>query len=136
MAGCKPWDAVSMFKAIVLCALYNLSDDQAEYQIRDRLSFLRFLGLGLEDRVPDAKAIRMYRDRLAQAGIVEALFNDFDGYLKGQGYLAMGGRILDASIVPVAKQRNDRDENAPIGKGKIPGGSGRTANSSRRKRRR
>ena len=120
-AGCKPWDAVLMFKAIVLCALYNLSDDQAEYQIRDRLSFLRFLGLGLEDRVPDAKTIWMYRDRLAQAGIVEALFNDFDGYLKGQGYLAMGGQILDASIVPVAKQRNDRDENALIRKGKIPG---------------
>jgi len=54
-AGRKPWDAVLMFKAIVLCALYNLSDDQVEYQTRDRLSFMRFLGLGLEDRVPDAK---------------------------------------------------------------------------------
>ncbi len=50
-AGRKPWDAVVMFKAIVLCALYNLSDDQVEYQLRDRLSFMRFLGLGLEDRV-------------------------------------------------------------------------------------
>ena len=48
-AGRKPWDAVVMFKAIVLCALYNLSDDQVEYQLRDRLSFMRFLGLGLED---------------------------------------------------------------------------------------
>ena len=72
-----------MFRAIVLCALYNLSDDRAAYRIRDRLSFLRFLGPGLEDRVPDAKTIRMYRDRLAQAGIVEAPFSDFDGYLKG-----------------------------------------------------
>ena len=42
-AGRKPWDAVVMFKAIVLCALYNLSDDQVEYQLRDRLSFMRFL---------------------------------------------------------------------------------------------
>ncbi len=48
-AGRKPWDSVVMFKAIVLCALYNLSDDQVEYQLRDRLSFMRFLGLGLED---------------------------------------------------------------------------------------
>ncbi len=55
LAGRKPWDAVAMFKAIVLCELYNLSDDQVEYQLRDRLSFLRFLGLGLEDKVPDAK---------------------------------------------------------------------------------
>ena len=58
-AGCKPWDTVVMFKAIVLCALYNLSDDQVEYQLRDRFSFIRFLGLGLEDKVPDAKTVWM-----------------------------------------------------------------------------
>ena len=56
-AGRKPMDAVLMFKTLVLSALYNLSDDQIEYQVRDRLSFMRFLGLGLEDRVPDAKTV-------------------------------------------------------------------------------
>ena len=71
-AGRKPWDAVVMFKAIVLCALYNLSDDQVEYQLRDRLSFMRFLGLGLEDKVPDAKTVWLYREQLAQAGVIEA----------------------------------------------------------------
>jgi len=50
-AGRKPLDAVLMFKTLVLSALYNLSDDQIEYQVRDRLSFMRFLGLGLEGRV-------------------------------------------------------------------------------------
>tara|TARA_R110002094_G_scaffold18832_1_gene30483 strand:- start:732 stop:1031 length:300 start_codon:yes stop_codon:yes gene_type:complete len=65
-----------MFKAIVLCALYNLSDDQVEYQIRDRFFFIRFLGLGLEDKVPDAKTVWMYREHLAQAGVIEALFDD------------------------------------------------------------
>ena len=45
LAGRKPWDEVMIFKALVLQALYNLSDDQAEYQLRDRLSFMRFLGL-------------------------------------------------------------------------------------------
>src|SRR6056297_2424122 len=49
-AGRKPMDAVVMFKTLVLSALYNLSDDQIEYQVRDRLSFMRFLGLGLQDR--------------------------------------------------------------------------------------
>ncbi|HUS52772.1 MAG TPA: transposase, partial [Thermohalobaculum sp.] len=78
-AGRKPWDAVVMFKAIVLCALYNLSDDQVEYQLRDRLSFMRFLGLGLEDPVPDAKTVWLYREQLAQAGMVEGLFAEFDG---------------------------------------------------------
>ena len=52
-AGRKPWDALVMFRAIVLCELYNLSDDQVEFQLRDRLSFIRFLGLGLEDPVPE-----------------------------------------------------------------------------------
>ena len=91
-AGCKPWDAIVMFKAIVLCALYNLSDDQVEYQMRDRLSFMRFLGLALEDKVPDAKTVWLYREQLSQAGVIDALFDDFDGYLKTQGYQAMGGR--------------------------------------------
>ena len=56
-AGRKPMDAVLMFKTLVLSALYNLSDDQIEYQVRDRLSFMRFRGLGLGDRVPDAKTV-------------------------------------------------------------------------------
>ena len=113
-AGCKPWDAIVMFKAIILCALYNLSDDQVEYQMRDRLSFVRFLGLTLADKVPDAKTVWLYREQLSQAGVIEALFNDFDGYLNTQGYRAMGGQIIDASIVAVPIQRNGRDENEQI----------------------
>ncbi len=104
-----------MFKAIVLCALYNLSDDQVEYQLRDRFSFVRFLGLGLEDKVPDAKTLWLHREPLAQAGAIEALFDAFDGYLKRRGHLAMGGQIVDASIAPVPKRRNSRDDNARIG---------------------
>jgi IS5 family transposase len=121
-AGRKPWDALVMLKAIVLCELYNLSDDQVEYQLRDRLSFVRFLGLGLEDPVPDAKTVWLYREQLAEAGVIEALFNDFDGHLKRQGYLAMGGQIVDASIVAVPKQRNSRDDNAKIKAGETPEG--------------
>src|SRR3954465_1998365 len=78
-AGRKPWDEIIIFKTLVLQALYNLSDDQVEYQIRDRLSFMRFLGLGLADRVPDATTVWLYREKLAQAGLVEALF---DAHLK------------------------------------------------------
>ena len=118
----KPWDAIVMFKTIILCALYNLSDDQVEHQIRDRLSFMRFLGLGLEGRVPDAKTVWLYREQLTQAGVIEALFETFDGYLKDQGYLAMGGQIIDASIVAVPKQRNSREENARIKAGETPAG--------------
>ncbi len=119
-AGRKPIDAVLMFKTLILSALYNLSDDQIEYQIRDRLSFMRFLGLGLGDRVPDAKTVWFYRDALAQAGKVEELFQLFDGHLNRRGYIARGGQILDASIVPVPRNHNTRDENKTIKNGEVP----------------
>ena len=109
-----------MFRTPVPSALYNLSDDRIEYQVRDRLSFMRFPGLGLEDRVPDAKTVRLYREGLAQAGPVESLFSRFDGFLSRQGYIARGGQILDASIVPVPRNHNTRDENRTIRNGKVP----------------
>ena len=121
-AGRKPWDTVVMFKAIVLCALYNLSDEQFEYQLRDRLSFMRFLGLGLEDPAPDATTVWLYREQLVRAGVVEELFDAFDAHLKAQGWLAMGGQLIDASIVPVPRQRNTREENAAIKAGERPEG--------------
>jgi len=111
-----------MFKAIVLCELYNLSDEQFEYQLRDRLSFMRFLGLGLEDPAPDATTVWLYREQLVQAELVAELFDAFDAHLKAQGWLAMGGQMIDASIVPVPKQRNTRDENGAIKAGETPEG--------------
>jgi len=72
-----------MLKTLNLSAFYNLSDDQIEYQIRDRLSFMRYLGLGLGDRVPDAKTVWLYRDARAQAGKMEELFQLFDHYPAG-----------------------------------------------------
>src|SRR3954449_8643277 len=119
-AGRKPWDEVIIFKTLVLQALYNLSDDQLEYQIRDRLSFMRFLGLGLADRGPDATTVWLYREKLAQAGLVAALFDAFDAHLKSRGYRAMGGPIVDASIVSAPVQRNSRAENTAIKDGHPP----------------
>ena len=132
-AGRKPWDTVVMFKAIVLCALYNLSDDQFEYQLRDRLSFMRFLGLGLEDPGPDATTVWLYREQLVRAGLVDELFEVFDAHLKAQGWLAMGGQMIDASIVPVPRQRNTRDENAAIKAGETPEGWDDTPARARQK---
>jgi len=119
-AGRKPWDEVLIFKALVIQALYNLSDEQTEYQLRDRLSFMRFLGLGLEDAVPDATTLWLYREALARAGAVEALFAAFDGYLREHGFLAMGGQIIDASIVAAPRQRNSGDDNDTIKRGGTP----------------
>ena len=118
--GRPPMDAVLMFKILVLQALYGLSDEQAEYQVRDRLSFMRFLGLGLGDRVPDRTTIWLFREALVTAGAMEGLFARFDAELKDRGYFALGGQIIDASIVEAPKQRLTREEKRRIRDGEDP----------------
>jgi transposase, IS5 family len=119
-AGRKPVDAIVMFRMLVLQALNNLSDEQVEYQVRDRMSFTRFLRLGIEDSVPDATTLWLFREKLAKAGLVEKLFERFDQHLAAEGYMARGGQIVDATIVPVPKQRNSRDENDAVKAGDTP----------------
>lgn len=121
-AGRKPYDAILMFKILVLQTLHNLADEQLEFLIRDRLSFMRFLDLGLEDPVPDATTVWLFREVLAKAGLVAKLFALFNQHLEARGYLARGGQIIDATIVSSPKQRNSRSENEAIKAGKTPGG--------------
>src|SRR5262245_31872625 len=121
-AGRKPFDAILMFRMLVLQALNNLSDEQVEYQVRDRLSFSRFLGLAIADSIPDATTLWLFREKLAKAGLIEKLFDRFDQHLAAKGYMARGGQIIDASIVPVPTQRNSRDENAELQAGCTPAG--------------
>jgi IS5 family transposase len=121
-AGRKPFDAVMMFKVLVLQTLYNLADEQVEYQIRDRLSFMRFLDLGLEDTVPDATTVWLFRETLAKAGLVKTLFERFNRHLDAKGYIARGGQIVDATIVAAPKQHNTREENEAIKAGKTSEG--------------
>src|SRR5947209_7091982 len=119
-AGRKPVDAIVMFRMLVLQALHNLSDEQVEYQVRDRLSFTRFLRLGIEDRIPDGTTLWLFREALAKAGLIEKLFERFGQHLEAKGYVARGGQMIDATIVPVPKQRNSRDENEDVKGGKTP----------------
>ena len=119
-AGRKAFDVVLMFKVLVLQSLYNLSDAQTEFQVRDRLSFMRFLGLSLGDRVPDEKTIWLFKDQLAKGKLTEKLFARFDEYLIQKGFAAKKGQIMDASIVEVPKQRNTRQENQKIKSGEMP----------------
>jgi len=119
-AGRKAFDTIVMFKILVLQSLYNLSDDAVEYQVCDRLSFMRFLGLTIGDRVPDAKTIWLFREQLGKAKLVKRLFRKFDRYLHEQGFKARKGQIVDASIVSVPIQRNSREENQQIKEGSNP----------------
>src|SRR4030088_3660109 len=92
-AGRKPFDAMVLFRMLVLQALNNLSDEQVEYQVGDRLSFTRFLRLGIEDRIPDGTTLWLFREKLAKAGLIETLFDRFDQHLAAQGYMARGGQM-------------------------------------------
>jgi IS5 family transposase len=120
--GRPAFDHVLMFKILLLQAMHGLSDERCEYLIKDRLSFMRFLGLGLADPVPDANTIWAFREALKRAGAVERLFAQFDATLRAAGYLAMGGQIVDATIVAAPKQRNTEFERTAIKAGQIPKG--------------
>jgi len=119
-AGRKPFDVILMFKVLVLQSLYNLSDEKIEFQIRDRLSFMRFLGLSLGDAVPDEKTIWLFREQLTEARVIKRLFKEFDDFLEDKGFCARRGQIIDASIVEAPRQRNSRQENQQIKAGQRP----------------
>jgi transposase, IS5 family len=118
--GRPPFDPVMMFKILVIQAANTLSGERAEFLINDRLSFMRFLDLGLSDRVPDARTIWLFREKLMRAGAVKPLFERFEAALRAAGYIATGGQIIDASLIAAPKQRNTEAEKAAIKEGRIP----------------
>jgi IS5 family transposase len=118
--GRPPMDAVMMFKVLVLQALYGLADEQTEFQIRDRLSFMRFLGLDLHGRVPDDRTIWLFRELLTRAKAIDVLFARFDAHLRDRGYLAMGGQMIDALIIAAPRQRTTDAEKADLKAGRVP----------------
>jgi len=97
-----------------------LSDDRTEFQILDRLSFMRFLGLKISDKVPDAKTIWHFKEQLTSGDVIEKLFEKFLGSLSSAGLILEEGSIVDASFVEVPRQRNTREENAEIKEGGTP----------------
>lgn len=129
--GRPPFDPVLVFKILVLQALHSLSEEATEVQIKVRLSFQRFLDVGLEGTVPDATTVWLFRERLVEARAIDRLFARFDAALKDRGYLAMGGQIIDATVVPAPKQRNTLEEKTAIKEGRIP--KGRTPAKVRQK---
>ena len=120
--GRPPYDYVMMFKILVLQHLYSIADERTEFAIKDRLSFMRFLGLTLKDRVPDEKTIWLFREVLTRRGAIHRLFKRFKRHLDKNGLIAHKGSIVDASFVEVPRQRNSRDENDDIRNGSTPEG--------------
>jgi IS5 family transposase len=118
--GRPPYDYVLMFKVLVLQRYFNLSDDQVEFQICDRISFMRFLGLTISDDIPDSKTVWHFRERLVDLGLVGELFELFIGELNQLGLILNEGKIVDASFIEVPRQRNTKEENEQIKGGQVP----------------
>lgn len=119
-AGRKAYDVVMMFKILILQRLYSLSDEQTEFQINDRHSFQRFLGMHLGSSVPDFTTVWQFREALTKAEVIKALFDTFGRTLENRGVITKTGTIVDASFVEVPRQRNTREENEMVKKGEVP----------------
>jgi IS5 family transposase len=100
---------------LVLQQLFNLSDEELEFQVNDRRSFEEFVGLGVMNSIPDATTVAFFRERLRKAGVIEELFEMFESYLRSQGLQARGGQIIDATLsqfpgnaIPLKRTRKSR----------------------------
>jgi IS5 family transposase len=118
--GRKPYDYVLMFKILILQRYYNVSDDQIEYQINDRMSFMRFLNLTIADDIPDSKTVWNFREQLIDLKLIDELFQLFLKELELLNLIINEGKIIDASFIEVPKQRNSRAENTEIKSGNTP----------------
>jgi len=133
--GGRPgFDPVLKFKMLVLQTMHGLSLEQTEFLVRDRLSWMRFCGLGLGGAVPDANTLwgeedqktvwgtvfPTNREALIAAKALERLFARLDRAINKAGYTPMGGQIVDATLVAAPKQRNRQDEKDAIKAGRIP----------------
>lgn len=119
-AGRPAYSKLMLFKALLIQSLYNLSDEQLEYQILDRSSFKQFLGLKKSDRFSDSRTFWHFCDQLIAHGSIASLFERFNAELDRCGVLAHEGSMVDASFVQVPRQRNTREENKQIKEGNVP----------------
>lgn len=118
--GRPPYDYVLMFKILILQRYYNLSDEQIEYQINDRFSFMRFLDLTIADDIPDSRTVWKFKEQLVESKLIEPMFFLFLKQIETLGMVLNEGKIIDASFIEVPKQRNTKEENKEIKADKIP----------------
>lgn len=130
IARAKPFDVVLMFRGLILLHLHYLSDDGIDYPIRDRRSFMRFLGVHLEDRAPDAKTVWVFHERLKALELVDVLFARFEEQLDQRGYVAKAGQI-DATPLTGSGQASSKTRASGIRARRPPGSKPVSAFSTR-----
>jgi transposase, IS5 family len=132
-AGRKPTDRVLMFKLLILQRIHNLADERLEFQVTDRLSFMRFLGLEFGASIPDARTVWAFREELKEHDLVDRLFAKFNEALTGEGIEMKNGQIIDATFIPIPIQRNNWEDNKTIKAGEVPASWSETPNKEAHK---
>jgi len=107
--GRPPYPTEVMVRLVFIQSLYNLSDEDCEYQVLDRMSFQHFCRLAGELHIPDARTLWRFKQQLAQGGLGGPSVSQ---QLQAHGYIPRGGQIVDASIVqaPIASTRSEERE--------------------------
>lgn len=118
--GRPSYDSLLMFKILIIKRLFNLSYDETEFQINDRLTFMNFLGLHIEDKVPDANTIWLYENMLSEGGVGEKLFEIFNEQIAAKGYITKTGSIVDATFIEAPKRKNTAEQREQLKNGEIP----------------
>jgi IS5 family transposase len=117
--GRPPFPTETMVRILVLKRLYNLSDEQMEYQLLDRMSYQRFCGLSQASNIPDRTTVWTFENRVGETG-AKALFDGMHAQLLAKGFIARGGQIIDATLVPAPKQHLSKEEKKLVGQGAMP----------------
>jgi len=118
--GRPSYDNILLFKMLILQKMYGLSDFQLQYQVMDRLSFMRFLGLTISHRVPDQNTVWNFREKIKEKALDNSLFEVFFEKLKSEGLILNEGKAIDATFIEAPKQRNSKEENEKVKKLEIP----------------
>ena len=126
--GRPGYPVLVLFKALLLQSLYGLSERELEEALDDRLSFRRFVGLCLDERVPDHTVLNRFRNRLVAEGLLDKLFAELDRQLEKAGVILKRGTMLDATVIPAVsappgERRATRDPEAGFAKRQGKAGS-------------
>ncbi|MEN3260009.1 IS5 family transposase [Sodalis endosymbiont of Spalangia cameroni] len=117
--GRPPFPTEIMVRILVLKRIYNLSDEQIEYQLLDRMSFKRFCGLLHAINIPDRTTVWTFENRIGEDG-AKAIFDGVTSQLLKKGFIARGGQIIDATLVPAPKQSFTKDEKEQLKQEAMP----------------
>ena len=117
--GRPPYPTETMVRLLVVKRLHNLSDEQLEFQLLDRMSFQRFCGLSQSASIPDRTTVWTFENRIG-ADAAKAVFEAVQVQLQRRGYLARCGQIIDATLVPAPRQHIDKEDKAALEKGEEP----------------